>query len=69
VYFDRFDIVQAYYLFFINYHEGLWSEKYARLCKMQTYFKPGLNPSDLTENGWEIYRRLEAKQTEPLRCQ
>ena len=58
--FDRFDIVEAYYLFFCHFHEGQWSDKYSRLSKMSRYFKPRCNLSveTLTENGREIYDNL-----------
>jgi len=57
MYFDRFDIVEAYYLAFSECHSGQWSKEYARLCKIMSYFKPkyDLNSETLTENGKEIY--------------
>lgn len=60
MYFDRFDIIEAYYVFFVQYHEGQWSRKYRRLCKMGTYFKPGLSVQngDLEGNALEIYENL-----------
>jgi hypothetical protein len=60
MYFDRFDIVEAYYVFFVNYHEGQWSEKYRRQCKMQSYFKPSLSVQNgkLDGNALEIYNAL-----------
>jgi hypothetical protein len=61
--FDRFDIVEAYYLFFSHYHEGQSSMKYQRLSKMTSYFKPRLNLdySRLSENGKKIYDSLKSK--------
>lgn len=61
MYFDRFDIVQAYYAWLCNHHEGLGSYKYMRLCKVQEYFTPGVvwyGYASLTENGQAIYRNL-----------
>lgn len=58
---DRFDIVEAYFVYFMEYHEGQFSEKYARLSKMYSYFKPAVNLSDrsnLSENGQYIYDNL-----------
>jgi len=57
MYFDRFDIVEAYYLAFSECHSGQWSKEYSRLCKIMSYFKPrhGLSSETLTENGKEIY--------------
>jgi len=68
MYFDRFDIVSAYYVFFVQYHEGQWSDKYRRLCKIQSYFKPGVSVQngELEDNALEIYKSLvdkDAKQS------
>ncbi len=67
MYFDRFDITQAYYLFFVDYHEGQGSEKYKRLCKMEDYLK--LSPlfegyKSLSENGKAIYDHLARKDSD-----
>ena len=64
-YFDRFDICEAYYLFFRDWHNGQTSKEYLRLCKMQKYFKPSTllnNSESLTENGYEIYINLLNKE-------
>jgi hypothetical protein len=65
MYFNRFDIVEAYYLFLSEYHEGQASRRYARLCKMQRYFKPAwnFNWDSLSDNGKEIYYNLVAWET------
>lgn len=57
MYFDRFDIVEAYYLAFCDCHRGQWSTEYARMSKMSRYFKPSplLSVDTLTENGRMIY--------------
>jgi hypothetical protein len=55
---DRFDIVEAHYLFLTHYHEGQCSDSYRRLCKILTYFKPAPSGVTLTENGQEIYNNL-----------
>ena len=64
-YFDRFDIAEAYYLFFSHFHEGGGSKKYQRLSKMSRYFKPRPNLSyeTLEENGKLIYDALEEKES------
>lgn len=61
--FDRFDIVEAYYLFFCHYHEGQASRKYERLSRMYRYFKPSpmLNMNTLSENAKNIYAELVAR--------
>jgi hypothetical protein len=58
-YYNKFDIVEAYYLFFSNYHEGQGSDKYRRLSKM-SYFKPrfSLTYKALSENSKNIYDNL-----------
>lgn len=61
MHFNRFDIMEAYYLYFTNYHSGQSSHEYARLSKMKLKgFKPFHNLSfkTLTENGQEIYKQL-----------
>ncbi len=68
MYYDRFDIVSAYYVFFVHYHEGQWSQKYARLSRILSYFTPGLSFWDngydgLTDNGREIYDALVARES------
>jgi hypothetical protein len=63
MYFDRFDIVEAYYLAFSHCHGGQWSREYARLSKMSSYFRPGaaLSVDSLSENGREIYDQACAR--------
>lgn len=65
-YFNKFDIVEAYYLAYIHCHNGQWSLEYARLCKMQKYFKPSvsLRYDTLTENGKLIYDNVLSKLLE-----
>lgn len=57
MYFNRFDIVEAWYLALSDCHGGQNSESYARLCKLQREFRPSpsLRVSSLTQNGKEIY--------------
>lgn len=57
MYFDRFDIVEAWYLALSDCHGGQWSDEYRRLCKLQQYFSPSplFSHRSLTENGREIY--------------
>lgn len=64
MYFDRFDIVEAHYLFYSLYHEGQWSEGYRKLCKITSYFSPRFSlrsESDLSENAREIFDALVKK--------
>lgn len=60
MYFDRYDIVTAYYLFFCDFHEGQFSKKYSRLSKITRYFKPSPNLTLETSNDnvKAIYDRL-----------
>jgi hypothetical protein len=57
MYFDRFDICEAYFLALSHCHGGQWSTEYARLCKLMSYFKPStmLSIETLSDNGREIY--------------
>ena len=61
--FDRFDICEAYFLALSHCHGGQWSREYARLCRLQTYFKPsiGLSVESLNENAREIYENACAR--------
>ena len=62
-YFDRFDIVEAWYVFLSQWHDGRgrgWAS-YGRLSRLLSYFKPSSilnNEDDLTENGTLIYDAL-----------
>ena len=61
MHFDRFDIIEAYYVYFSDYHGGQNDPQYQRLCKIRKYFKPSDNlkangVQALSENGWEIYQ-------------
>jgi hypothetical protein len=57
MYFNRFDIAEAWYLALTHCYDGMWSREYARLCKLQRIFKPcpSLSVDTLTDNGREIY--------------
>ena len=57
MYFDRFDVCEAWYLALSHCHSGQWSTEYERLCKLTEYFNPSpmLTVDSLTENGLEIY--------------
>lgn len=64
MYFDRFDIVEAHYLYACDYHEGQWSELYARIGRILTKLRfrprPSLNYETLSENAQVIYDNLVA---------
>ncbi len=64
MYFDRFDVAEAHWLFCHDYHEGQGSDKYARLCRIQTWLspRPNLSYQALSENGKAIYDALVAKE-------
>ncbi len=61
---NRLNIIEAYYLFLSDYHEGQWSDKYRRLCRMNQYFKPGplLKYESLSDDAKEIYDALVEKE-------
>lgn len=61
MYFDRWDICQAYYCYFSLYHNGQWSIEYERLCKMGKYYHSGhrgVSEQSLSDNAREIYKQL-----------
>ena len=64
MYFDRFDICEAYYAFATDYHGGQWSPGYAILGRLQRMgYRPGFGGvtyASLTENGKAIYNSLVA---------
>ena len=63
--FDRFDIVEAYHLWFTQFYSG-FDANYIRRCRMESKFKfsPSLCHSyeNLSENGQYIFDRLEEEQ-------
>jgi hypothetical protein len=68
MYYDRFDIVEAWYLALMHCHRGQWSREYARLSKLSRRFRPSplLRVEALSENARAIYvaacaRMLNAK--------
>ena len=63
--FNRFDIVEAHYAYYSDYHEGQGSRKYARLSRILGYFRPSplfRGYESLTENGQEIYDALVERE-------
>ena len=65
MYFDRFDICEAWYLFASEYHEGQWSKLYrvfGRLYKIKFKPSPMLRYESLSDNGKEIYDNLVANR-------
>jgi hypothetical protein len=61
MYFDRFDICEAWYLYAADYHAGMWSKEYAIFGRLNNIgFKPSplLSYDGLTDNGKEIYDDL-----------
>ena len=68
MYFDRFDICKAHYLFLSEFHEGQFSKKYARLSRLFQYYTPNLNIAgahNLSENARAIYDCLVDKEKIP----
>ena len=66
MYFDKFDIVEAYHLYYTHHYSGMFDPHYIRRCKMESYFRPSVDHSyeSLTENGQMIYDNLvETKHT------
>jgi hypothetical protein len=65
MYFDRFDILEAYFLFACHWNGGQNDKIYdffGRLAKLNFKPKPSLTEvSDLSDNGVEIYNSLVKK--------
>lgn len=65
MYFDRFDICEAYYLFAMLYHGGQFSKEYeifGRLEKIKFCPSPLFrDENSLSENGREIFDALVKK--------
>lgn len=65
MYFDRFDIVEAHYLYCMDYHMGQFSDLYQRLCRIVTKLgyrpRPTLKYETLGKNAQMIYDRLAGK--------
>ena len=71
MWFDRFDVCEAYYLYAVLYHGGQGSKEYAlHSVFIRLRFKPAPmmgGPEDLTENGRAIYDRLVETNGEHIR--
>lgn len=63
MFFDRFDICEAHYLYYLEWHAGQASREYEKLSRMHRYFRPSplLSYDNLTENSKEIYDNLVRK--------
>ena len=65
MFFDRFDICEAHYVFAMLWHDGMWGKVYTKFAQFERIRfrpKPSLcGPEDLTENGRGIYEQLLAK--------
>ena len=61
MWFDRFDICEAYWIYADQYHEGMWSDIYrifGRLNRIGFSPAPSLSEDSLTENGQAILQSL-----------
>lgn len=63
MYFDRFDICEAWYIFLSENYDGMMCPLYYRLCTLTRYFKPSprLNRERLSDNAKVILEQLEAE--------
>ena len=64
MFFDRFDICAAHWMFAMLWHSGQSSDTYRKLGQLENMgFRPSplwSEPSDLNENAREIYEQLVA---------
>ena len=62
MYFDRFDICEAHFMFAMLFHGGMGCPIYRRFAQLERVgFSPSplmRSPRDLTDNAREIYRQL-----------
>lgn len=61
MFFNKFDIMEAYYMYGYHYHSGQDSKEYAYMSRaLEAGFSPGhaLSYDRLTENGQAIYDSL-----------
>ena len=62
MYFDRFDICEAHFMFAMLWHGGMGCPIYWKFAQLERIgFRPSpflSDPRDLTENGRDIYRQL-----------
>lgn len=62
MYFDRYDICEAFYVYAMLNHNGQWSKEYAIFGRLENLgFKPSIllrDENDLDENAREIYENL-----------
>ena len=65
MFFNRFDICEAHYLFAALFHDGQFGEIYAKFGKLERVkFRPSpmlSEPRQLSENGREIFKYLVKK--------
>ena len=70
MYFDRFDICSAHWMFAVHWHSGQFSDTYRKLGQLENMgFSPSplwSEPSDLNENARAIYEQLVADLKESL---
>lgn len=64
--FNRFEVCEAYYIFLSENHEGQFSKKYTRLCRLLAYFTPSpfLSRDTLSENALALLMRLEREENQ-----
>lgn len=65
MYFDKFDICEAYYCFAESYHGGQWSEEYKIFGRLDAIgFRPSpmLCIEKLSENAREIFDALVERE-------
>lgn len=62
MYWDRFDICAAHWMFAMLWHDGMYSATYSKFAQLERLrFSPAASwsePRDLEPNAREIYRQL-----------
>ena len=61
MYWDRFDICEAWYQYSVDWHGGQWTDDYAITGRLHNMgFRPSMGQclESLTDNGFAIYNQL-----------
>jgi hypothetical protein len=58
-YVSRYDLIDGYYWWLVEHHNGGGSTRYARMCRMQRYYRPSRRAhSPATPEAQGVYNAL-----------
>jgi len=65
MHYDKFDIVLAWYHYCTDWHRGIGSWQYKRLCRIKSYFTPSraslMDLEEYSPNAYQIYLDIVAR--------